>query len=148
METISLILIIFFIAAPVLIFILHVDMSSMIGDDKKKPELTIEEKMRAQNIIEKLKLLYYDKSFKNSPSLYRSKEKFVTEHYNLKIEWVIKDYASRCSSDEIVFLINIHNGKYIFESNFLVDGKPIKYIVENYELSDFILKFKPYNFEC
>lgn len=106
-----------------------------------------EKEIRAKKISEIIELVYFDDTISVLPKLYRNKRDFVAELHNTNNVGLIDILSYNLPIDEIVTLSNVLGNKFIFTSNYERQGVKITYIVEYNDLVDFVMKYKPFNFD-
>lgn len=106
-----------------------------------------EKEIRAKKISEILELVYFDDTINVLPKLYRNKRDFIAELHNTNNVGLIYILSHKLPIDEIVTLTNVLGNKFIFTSNYERQGVKITYIVEYNDLVDFVMKYKPFNFD-
>ena len=106
-----------------------------------------EKEIQAKKISEIIELVYFDDTINVLPKLYRNKKDFIAELHNTNNVGLIDILSNKLPIDEIVTLTNVLGNKFIFTSNYERQGVKITYIVEYNDLVDFVMKYKPFNFD-
>lgn len=122
----------------------------LIRDSKKNEPMfrqMTEKEIRAKATCEILELVYFDETISVLPKLYRNKKDFIAELHNTDNMSVINLLSKKLPIDEIITLSQILGSRYIFTSNYEKQGVKITYIVEYNDLLDFVMKYKPFNFD-
>ena len=122
----------------------------LISDSKKDEPMfrkMTEKEIRAKAICEILELVYFDETISVLPKLYRNKKDFIAELHNTDNIAVINLLSANLPIDEIITLTEVLGSKFIFTSNYEKRGAKITYIVEYNDLLDFVMKYKPFNFD-
>ena len=106
-----------------------------------------EKEIRANEICKILELVYFDETINLLPKLYRNKKDFIAELYNTNDMSMINVLSANLPIDEIITLTEVLGSKFIFTSNYEKRGVKITYIVNRNNLLDFVMKYKPFNFD-